>query len=55
MNEEPTPEEQRALNALSSRGYAVIIWSPDELAGVNPHKVEDRSIELGWGIIEALK
>lgn len=55
MNEEPTPEEQQALNALSSRGYAVIVWSPDELAGADPRKVEDRSVELGWDIIEALK
>lgn len=55
MNEEPTPEEQQALNALRSRGYAVIVWNHDELAGVNPRKVEDRSIELGWDVIEALK
>lgn len=55
MNEEPTPEEQQALNALRFRGYAVIVWSPDELAGVDPSKVEDRSIELGWDVIEVLK
>lgn len=55
MNEEITPEEQQMLNALRSRGYAVIVWSPDELAGVNRRMVEDRSIELGWDVIEALK
>ena len=55
MNEEITSEEQQMLNALRSRGYAVIVWNHDELAGVNPRRVEDRSIELGWDIIEALK
>ena len=29
---------------LRAAGYAVIIWTPDELNGVNPSDVEDMSI-----------
>jgi hypothetical protein len=47
-------DEMKAIKGLRDRGYAVIVWSPVELAGVNPVKVEDRSIELGYEVIEDL-
>lgn len=43
------------IRALRNEGYAVIIWSPGELDGAKPSKVEDRCIELGWDVIEALR
>lgn len=39
---------------LLDRGYAVVIWTPDELRGAHPRKVEERSIELTWDVIHAL-
>lgn len=50
MNEEQT----RICQELRHAGYAVIIWTPEELRDANPRKVEDRSIELGWDVISDL-
>lgn len=49
-----TPYQLKALQELSDEGYAVIIWTPEELRGVSANKVEDRSIELGSEIISDL-
>lgn len=57
MSEDPnnlTPEEVAVIDGLKARGFAVIVWNPEELGSANPRKVEDRSIELGWDVIEAL-
>jgi hypothetical protein len=32
-------------------GYAVVIFTPEELRGANPDHVEDRLVELGWDVI----
>lgn len=50
-----TPEERDVVEKLRHKGFAVIIWTPEELAGVKPRHVEDRSVELGWQVIEDLK
>lgn len=50
-----TPEERAFMAELQSRGFAVIIWTPEELAGASRKHVENRSIELGWQVIEDLK
>lgn len=42
------------LAELRHAGYAVITWTPEELRDANPRRVEDRSIELGWEIINDL-
>ena len=47
-------EQMSALASLSSEGYAVIVWTPEELGNVSARLVEDRSIELGYQIIDAL-
>jgi hypothetical protein len=47
--------EQEAIQSLRSRGFAVIVWTPGELDSAAPKRVEDRSVEVGWEIIEALK
>lgn len=48
-------EQRQAVADLRHQGYAVIIWTPEELKGANPRRVEDRSVELGWDVIECLK
>ena len=50
-----TTEEQAVIANLKSRGFAVIIWTPEELAGASRKHVEDRSVELGWQVINDLK
>ena len=47
-------KQRRALASLTSEGYAVIVWTPEELGDVNPAVVETRSIELGHQIIDDL-
>ena len=49
-----TAAQNDAFRELKSAGYAVILWTPDELGEVSASAVEDRSIELGWDIISDL-
>ena len=49
-----TPAQTKTIEELQSEGYAVIIWTPEELGEANPRRVEDRSVELGWDIISDL-
>jgi hypothetical protein len=42
------------IEQLRAQGYAVIVWTPEELRGVDPARVEDRSVELGNDIIDTL-
>lgn len=44
-----------ALAQLRDQGFAVIVWTPDELGDANPRTVEDRSIELGHEVIRDLQ
>jgi len=39
-----TDKEQSVLRALRDRGFAVIVWTPEELGDVNPEVIEDASI-----------
>lgn len=48
---ELTEYETEVIRALQHRGFAVIVWNPDELGEANPRRVEDRSVELGWQVI----
>ena len=49
-----TQQQQQAIDELRHCGYAVIVWTPEELGEANPRRVEDRSVELGWDIITDL-
>lgn len=49
-----TKAEYDALQTLRNRGFAVIIWNPDELQDVDPSYMEGLSVEKGWDIIETL-
>jgi hypothetical protein len=50
-----TEKQMQAVQDLRHAGYAVIIWTPEELGDANPRKVEDRSIELGHEVIHDLR
>jgi hypothetical protein len=50
-----TPEVNEALRVLRGTGAAVIVFTPEELEGVEPKYVQDGLIEHGWVVIESLK
>jgi hypothetical protein len=41
-----TPSQLKAIRELRDAGYAVILWTPEELNGVDPSDVEDQSISF---------
>ena len=43
------------LNELRMAGYAVVIYSPDELGGASAKNLENRLVELGNQVIDDLK
>jgi hypothetical protein len=49
-----TNEQIKILNELTFAGYAVVVWTPEEIGDLNPRKVEDRVIELGNEVIHSL-
>lgn len=54
MDEVLTDQDLAAIESLKQRGFAVIVWTPSELRDACPVRVEERSIELGWDIIDIL-
>lgn len=46
-----TDTEWKAIDQLRNRGFAVVVFEPKELAGVNADDVESRMIEVGWDFI----
>lgn len=50
-----TSSEAGVLKTLRSKGYAVVIFDPEELQGVKPRSVEDALVTEAWVIIDALK
>ena len=55
MNTKMTDEQQRIMRQLHNEGYAVVVWTADELKGADPEHVQDRLIELGWDVIDTLQ
>ena len=43
------------LSVLRDEGYAVVIFTPDELEGVGSDDVEQALVMEGWDVIERLK
>lgn len=49
------PEVIEAIRPAMNAGYLVVVWTPEELAGVSPEdieKIESRVIEVGNIIIQ---
>jgi hypothetical protein len=55
QDEELNREDIAFLRQLGHRGFAVIVWTPAELRGANPRRVEDRLVEMGWDVIDVLQ
>lgn len=49
-----TNEEQAALKSLREKGYAICVFSPDELRGAAQDDVEQELVGAGWDIIDSL-
>ena len=52
MKNNLTKNEIEVIRKIRKRGFAVIIWSPDEMGDeVNSDEMEDISIQRGWDYI----
>ena len=49
---ELTKAQKKVINQLRDTGFAVMLWTPEELQGTSPITMEYESTEFGWGIIE---
>ena len=45
-------QSRPTLEALRSAGFAVTVFTPEELEDANPETVEDSMVERGWFTIE---
>jgi hypothetical protein len=52
---EMTQEEWHVIKKFRDNGYAIVIFNKDELLGAPREDVEDRLVELGWDVIDALR
>jgi len=50
-----TKKEREIVSQIRHKGFAVVIFTEEELNGASHKHVEDRLIELGWEVIECLK
>lgn len=41
-----TASQLKAIRELRAEGWAVILWTPEELNGVDPSDVEDHSVSF---------
>jgi hypothetical protein len=51
---EMTDEAMKFIQEIRDLGYAICIFTPEELNGAKPHKVEDELVSAGWDIIDNL-
>lgn len=51
---EMTRVEQMAIDGLKARGFAVIVWTPDEIGEADTDGLEEVSIERGWNYINSM-
>jgi hypothetical protein len=49
------PKPELTLDYLRAHGFAVVVFTPQELEGVNPNRVVHRLVELGLEVIAGLK
>jgi len=50
-----TTAQMDVIRELRNEGYAVIVWTPEELGDASAGRVQDSSIETGYQIIENLQ
>ena len=44
----------KIVREMRSEGFAVVIFTPEELREAYQEDVEDRLVELGWDVIDSL-
>lgn len=49
-----TPDWSKSIQDLRHKGYAVVVFNPEELRGVDSNRVEDRMIEKGGDYIDQI-
>ena len=47
-----TKDQIAVLQDLAAEGYAVVVFTPEELQGTDPDKLEDVMTSYGWEVIE---
>lgn len=43
-----TPQDIQVLRSLEARGFAVAVFTPAELKGVDEEEVQEAMIQAGW-------
>ncbi len=43
------------IEQLRFLGYAVVVFSPEELAGADPSQVQEQMVSDGWDVIDSLR
>ena len=51
---EPTNEDWAVIKKMRAMGYAICIFSPDELRGADTDGVEEQLVQAGWDAIDSL-
>jgi len=53
--EDLTTEEVEMLRRLRDRGFAIVVFTPDELKSAPSDKIEDGLVQAGWDMIDILE
>lgn len=51
FDDEYMPSDLKWLRNMRERGFCVVVFTPEELEGVDPDYVEDKLLEFGWDVI----
>jgi hypothetical protein len=49
-----TDEVQQALQLLRDKGFSVAAFTPTELRGADPDRIEDAMVQMGWDAIDSI-
>jgi|688.fasta_scaffold228554_2 hypothetical protein len=49
-----TKEDWDVIKKFRQAGYALTIFSPEELRGASTRDFENRMVELGWEVVDSL-
>ena len=52
--EEMSKEDWAVIRKFREAGYALTIFSPEELRGASTRDFENRMVELGWEVVDSL-
>ena len=50
-----TKDQIAVLQDLAAEGYAVVVFTPDELQGVKPDKLVSAMVSYGWETISSVQ